>query len=263
MKQSVATETPRVEHEERHPGTPIPEPSRAMIDRVGGGDFWEVGDKIVRDLVRDAGLSPEMRVLDIGCGCGRAATALTKFLSPMGIYEGFDVIPELVEWCQQEITPRYPQFHFQVADLYNGEYRPDLSTPAARYRFPYADASFDFAFLISVFTHMLPDDVYHYLAEIARVLKPGGTVYASYFLLDEESRWAVLNNQARLAFTDAKDGYATIPGLSDEYATALFASTVRLTHEMVGLRIRDTQRGPWRQNIGQWIGQDVLIAERM
>ncbi|HEY8293117.1 MAG TPA: class I SAM-dependent methyltransferase, partial [Thermomicrobiales bacterium] len=176
---------------------------------------------------------------------------------------GFDVIPELVAWCQQEITPRYPQFRFQVADVYNGEYHPPGAAAAARYRFPYADASFDFVLLVSVFTHMLPDDVYHYLAEIARVLKPGGTVYASYYLLDDESRSAILRGEARLAFTDAKDGYATLPDLSQEYALALCDSTVRLTHEKVGLRIRATQLGLWRQNINQWAGQDVLIAERL
>src|SRR4051794_28383963 len=163
-----------------------------MIDRIGGGDFRSIGEAVVRDLVTHAGLTPDMRVLDVGCGCGRVAAALTRFLSPAGSYEGFDVIPELVAWCEREIAPRFPRFNFQVADVYNGEYRPDQTTPATQYRFPYADASFDFVFLISVFTHMLPDDVYHYLGEIARVMKPGGRVYASYFLLDDESRPLVL-----------------------------------------------------------------------
>ena len=47
-------------------------------------------------------------------------------------------------------------------------------TKASEYTFPYEDGEFDVVVLTSVFTHMLPDDVAHYLDEIARVLKPGG-----------------------------------------------------------------------------------------
>ena len=41
----------------------------------------------------------------------------------------------------------------------------------------------DVAFLTSVFTHMLPEDVEHYLDELARVLKPGGRTLITWFLL--------------------------------------------------------------------------------
>jgi hypothetical protein len=38
------------------------------------------------------------------------------------------------------------------------------------YEFPYADASYDFAFLTSVFKNLLPDEVENYLSKIERVL---------------------------------------------------------------------------------------------
>ena len=41
-----------------------------------------------------------------------------------GRYEGIDVVPRGIEWCRQAITPRYPNFRFQVADLYNRHYNP-------------------------------------------------------------------------------------------------------------------------------------------
>jgi hypothetical protein len=41
--------------------------------------------------------------------------------------------------------------------------------------------------LRSVFTHMGPSEVEHYLGEIARVLKPGARCMATYFLLNRES----------------------------------------------------------------------------
>ena len=34
---------------------------------------------------------------------------------------------------------------------------------------------------------MFEDDIVHYLAEFRRVLRPGGRVFASWFLLDDES----------------------------------------------------------------------------
>ena len=67
-------------------------------------------------------------------------------------------------------------FRFQVADLYNRRYNPHGAHAATEYRFPYDDARFDFAILTSVLTHLLEDEADHYLAETARVLKPGGRV---------------------------------------------------------------------------------------
>lgn len=47
--------------------------------------------------------------------------------------------------------------------------------------------SFDFVFLASIFTHMYPNDVKHYLSEIFRVLKTGAKCLMSCFLLNSES----------------------------------------------------------------------------
>ena len=110
---------------------------------VGGGDFRAVGQHFLH-LFREVGdLRPDERVLDVGCGVGRIAAALTGYLSTKARYEGFDVVPEAIRWCQRAITSRHPNFRFQLAD--------------------------------------------RYLAEIARVLAPGGRCFATFFLLDEEA----------------------------------------------------------------------------
>ena len=68
------------------------------------------------------------------------------------------------------------------------------SRPAPRtrraYRFAFPDASFDYIYLGSVFTHMPVEEVEQYVREIARLLAPGGTCIASFFLLDADSRAA-------------------------------------------------------------------------
>jgi SAM-dependent methyltransferase len=53
-------------------------------------------------------------------------------------------------------------------------------------RLPAEDGSIDLIVLQSVFTHMLPPAVAHYLSEFARVLRPTGHVYATFFMVDEE-----------------------------------------------------------------------------
>src|SRR5262249_40160156 len=78
-----------------------------------------------------AGLTPTSSVLDIGCGCGRNAFALTHYLSAEDAYVGFDIVPALIEWGREDITPLCPEFHFQPADLFNSDYNPSCTDPPA------------------------------------------------------------------------------------------------------------------------------------
>ena len=86
------------------------------------------------------------------------------------------MFPKGIAWCQENITPKHPNFRFQVADIRNKEYNSGERFAASEYEFPYEDASFDFVLLTSVFTHLLPNEVENYLSEIQRVLAPGGGV---------------------------------------------------------------------------------------
>lgn len=154
---------------------------------IFGGNYEVVGRRFLDNLVRFGDPKPEERILDIGCGIGRVAVPLTGYLSERGAYEGLDVIPDAIHWCQRNITPGYPNFRFSLADVYNKEHNRKGTVNARDYSFPYEDKSFDFVFLTSVFTHMLPDEVDNYLSEISRVLKPNGRCFVTYFLLNEES----------------------------------------------------------------------------
>jgi len=136
----------------------------------------------------------------VGCGVGRMAVPLTGYLSPKGSYEGFDIVPAAIAWCVRSITRRFPRFHFQVADLYNKTYNPAGRYRAEDYPFPYADGSFDFVILTSVFTHLLPEDLDHYLDEIGRVCAPGARVFATFFLLNPESEAAIAQGRSQHTF---------------------------------------------------------------
>lgn len=160
-------------------------PPKGMIF-IGSGDFRQQGQHILKLLIDHAGLTPESKVLDIGCGIGRLASALTGFLSPTGSYDGFDIVKKGINWCRKQISSRYPNFTFKHIDLKNDLYNVKTDREAKNFSFPYPDESFDCIALTSVFTHMMPEDVDNYLGQIARVMKSGGKCLATFFLINPE-----------------------------------------------------------------------------
>lgn len=246
---------------------PLVPPARLIF--VGGGrrDFRALGDNWLRTMVRFADVRPDERVLDVGCGIGRMAVAFTGYLSRDGRYDGFDVVPKGITWCQQVITPRFPNFRFQLADLYNKEYNPAARTRASEYAFPYADGSFDFVFLTSVFTHMLPADVRHYLAEVRRVLRPGGRCLITWFVLDDEARKRVaegLPGPLRDFRVPLGDCWIVDPA-TPEAAVAYDERKLRALYGEAGLTIREpipfgSWSGPSRS--ANEHGQDIVVAGR-
>jgi SAM-dependent methyltransferase len=165
----------------------MPDPS--LQNQVGPpGVFHDVGLTTMGRL-NMAGLRPNDDVLDIGCGVGRTARYLCDYLGDRARCEGFDIMESLINWCQTEITPRFPNFRFTFVPLYNSAYLPDPSLPsAAELEFPYPDNSFDFVFAHSVFTHLSPEASDNYLHEIDRVLRPGGLSYSTWFLFEHTPR---------------------------------------------------------------------------
>lgn len=204
------------------------------------------------------GLRPEHRVLDIGSGIGNLAIGLLGHLT--GGYDGVEIHPEAVAWCQRAITRKHPRFRFHHADLASNAYNASGAVPASAYRFPFPDHSFDVIFLSSVFTHMLPDAVEHYVFEISRLLAPGGVCIASYFLLNDETRAGVDRGDTFISFNvPHASGLCRLhDAVVPEAAVALEETFVRRIHREAALRIRDVRRGQWWS--GKSHDQDVLAV---
>jgi SAM-dependent methyltransferase len=210
-----------------------------------------------RLLIEFGGLEPDHDVLDVGSGSGRVAYALTDWLT--GSYEGFDVAPEAVEWCQREIASRHPAFRFQVADIRSERYNPDGSYEAADYRFPYSDESFDFAFLTSVFTHLQLPAVANYVSELARVLRPGGRCLATYFLMNEEAE-RLMGGHGQFGFE--QEGQLVVDERVPERAVAFREQDIRKLHERAGLPIQDVHYGSWCGRERYVSFQDITVSVR-
>ena len=174
-------------------------------------------------------------------------------------------LPESIAWCRENITPRYPNFHFQVADIYNKSYNPGGSQRASEYRFPYEDESFDFVFLASVFTHLLPADMENYIAQTSRVLKSGGRCVISYFLLNKESRESIEAGEITKGprFPHDYGEYRVQNKNIPEVAIAHDENVVRNLYEKYGLKISDPIRyGAWPGRDGSVFRQDIIWATK-
>jgi SAM-dependent methyltransferase len=149
----------------------IPEPD--MIKRVIG-HYWDAWTSYVvggwtnvvhldwmckKYLV--CSLAELETILDWGCGCARNTQPLIK-IAPGSRIHGIDIDPVNIAWSKQHVVGAT----FDVSGLF-----PPLD---------FADDTFDIVYGLSVFTHLTEPAQDLWLAELHRVLKPGGIAFLSY-----------------------------------------------------------------------------------
>ena len=236
-------------------------PPRSMIF-IGDGDFERIGQEFKNYFIKLTNLQPSDRVLDVGCGIGRMAIPLTNYLSKDGEYWGFDIVKKGIEWCQSRISQNFNNFHFQYSDVYNKHYNPNGKVQAQNFQFPFDDKYFDFVFLTSVFTHMLPSDLENYLSEISRVLKPEGKCLITFFILNEESENLVRSGHSTLNFSYNIQGCITANKDDPEAAIAYNEDFVLRLFKKYGLKIDQLHYGSWCKRDTFLTYQDIIIATK-
>ena len=134
-------------------------------DDLDGYIHYEVlGAETRTELLRllPGGTSLEgKRLLDFGCGAGRT---MRHFLAEAraGEVVGADIDPRSVDWINANLAPPLRAVRCEVD--------PPL---------PLEPGSFDFAWAVSVFTHLSGNSA-EWLLELHRLLRPGGLLMASY-----------------------------------------------------------------------------------
>jgi SAM-dependent methyltransferase len=224
--------------------------------------FVRSGEQTLNEIVGLCGLQAGSRVLEIGCGCGRLSRAFAEYLSPEGCYEGFDVARVLVEWCRQQLEPKLANFRFSWADVRAGGHNPDGTISGVAFRFPFPDDSFDLAVACSVFTHMLPDEIEHYMAEVFRVLKSGGRCFSSVFLFDVEAETAVAAGSTIFDFRHPIGPCLTFDRERPEEGIACRKDWFLEMIEANGFRVDAVQNGNWRRVRSHQMSQDCVVAQK-
>ncbi len=232
--------------------------SNGTVRQFGGQRFVREGRYLVELLREHAGVDASSEVLEIGCGCGRMALPLADVLES-GHYLGMDIDGKALRACTEHSRLQASGFQFQLVDVFNGVYNPTGTQSAETYRFPLTDCSFDVIFLMSVFTHMLPDAVANYISEIARLLKPGGRCQFSAFLMDYGHQGVALAFNTELGRCRVVD--SSVPEKAIGYAL----TTLDYYFAEAGMSRRaDPLLGQWRGAMGMppagiAFPQDLLV----
>ncbi len=128
-------------------------PSGDAFARIGRSSADDINAALVRFGID---LGSHRAILDFGCGCGGTLVWLHD-LAPTASISGTDIDANAIGWCRANLP---------FARFATNEALPPLSYP---------DAAFDLAIAVSVFTHLDEDYQFRWLAELRRVIKPGGT----------------------------------------------------------------------------------------
>ena len=138
-------------------------PPHQLLERIGvpSHAYADSGQGVVDDIAQSlasAGcpVSGVRDVLDFGCGCGRVLRPMRSRFPHLQV-TGADIDSEAIAWLTETLDGSFVAL--------------DHEPPT-----PFNDAAFDLIYGISVFTH-LPERLQHaWLAELHRIIRPGGTL---------------------------------------------------------------------------------------
>lgn len=171
--------------------------------------------------IRAAALQPGEAVLDVGCGTGDLTLRATRRVGSEAHVAGIDASLQMIGVARRKAVKTVRDIDFRLAPI------EDL---------PFADGEFDVA-LSSFMLHHLPDDLkVRGLAEVRRVLKPGGRLIAvdlkpgggvigSVMKLFGHSLPADYGNQLRDTISAA--GFSDVEILNPDDKIALFIRALR------------------------------------
>lgn len=148
-------------------GLPLPPPrARLLVDgRSSGVDhFFRVGGQMAESIHgaaagKGTAVGELAAILDFGCGCGRVARHWAALDGPE--IHGCDYNEGLVNWCKGNLP-------FLRAT------RNELAPPL-----PYVGQSFDLIYALSVLSHLSETLQHAWIAELRRLLRPGGLLVLS------------------------------------------------------------------------------------
>jgi len=147
-------------------------PMEEAMSRAVGGNYEEIG-LILSEILVQNGLANGMKLIDLGCGSGRAAKAISKRRQIE--YLGIDIVQRLLDYAATVCPPHY-------------KFRRSLNLAIDE-----PDGGADVICAFSLFTHLLHEETYLYLEQTYRCLKPNGKLIFSFLEFSQSSHWDIFS----------------------------------------------------------------------
>jgi ubiquinone/menaquinone biosynthesis C-methylase UbiE len=215
---------------------------RAMWDQFSTG--WERWDDVVQQMlgpvgevmIRSLGIRTDQSHLDVAAGTGQPGLTIAQ-LAPQGRVVLTDLAPGMLAAARRIA---------ETARIDNVETRECSAD-----RLPFPDATFDSA--TCRFGLMFVPDLARTVAELARVVRPGGRIAVSVWAGPDDNPWATIPAAAIAAEVETPEAIADAPGMfrcaAPGSVTDLFraAGLIDITEVDVSLTlVTDSPREYWR-----------------
>lgn len=142
---------------------------------IGGPtEYWNEIGTYHLDILKSYGLTPDMKILDVGCGSMRVGCKLIEYLDPNNYY-GIDINLGLVEAGLNYEVPKY--------DLQD-KITPDNFIITDDFSFEDFGVEFDFGFAHSVFTHLHSDKLKLFLTRSHSLFKNDSKLIITFLFSD-------------------------------------------------------------------------------
>jgi len=142
----------------------------AMSMAVGDGNYYEIGT-IEKNILLNYGLKPYMNIVDYGCGSGRLAHALPTDYNLN--YLGVDIIDELIDYAKTKTPSNYKYIINHKLNV------------------PVESDTIDIVCAFSLFTHLLHEESFIYMADMKRALKKGGKLIFTFLEFGNSGHWSI------------------------------------------------------------------------
>jgi len=231
-----------------------------VSDTFGGKNNLSAGnhslqnENFLQQLIELAGLNTDQDVLEIGCGSGQMALPLLGYFSEKGSYNGFDSDKNGIYFCNKNIAAHHPDFTFQFIE--NDHYR-------SNFILPYSEKQFDFVFLTSAFTRLMPPQIEQYINEISRVMKTGALCVMSLFIINCESEDLIIKKPAHMNFPLNKGFYRLQNAPYNSPIVAYDEEWLLIKLESAGLKMETIKYGQWCGRTYYLEYLDLLICRKV
>lgn len=167
------TATDDLTYETRWDGSAnTPEHARLAVDgSASEGVLRRTGQWSARQIGAAIDLGPDDAVLELGCGVGRVGRELAPHCRE---WHGVDISSNMLEVARERLA--------HLPNVYLHKVRRTALEA-------FDDASVDKIYCPAVFIHLDKEDVFIYLREFARVLRPGGLAYFETWNLAHPAGW--------------------------------------------------------------------------